>query len=737
MHSPLLKFSYLYFFTAAITLLVVSGCQEDKFLPSGASTAVSEVDDRGFYRFPEVPYGPGPTKLGRKLANPYNLENMRQAAALLSVKGGAAKSAGNIQPTHVYLKMMPASGEMYVAITDAAEKHNVTFQDQPIEYEVLHQGEEGYRDPTAKNDALPQLYGAVTTEQYEEAFKKLPHEVIEELHIPKYETQLTFAAYVISGNEKDYEAVDEYCHPDCPNWPACLDEPELACSPDVAPAKVGTLFPVDYGESRTNFPAYIQDAAMGLNGEIQPFSGLMVCDDIINTRPNCPDGQHAVLNPIGHEPGACRWECVTTGGGGGGGDNDPNASTCGCQTSTNRKRPGGKMILVDTQLGDEGIRRAKVRTTKYRWGFIWSATDTDDEGCWRINSTYNVKRGKVQIVFKDRTSNRMVIRSLRGARVHNAFLEAVDFTWYLTRDDERWNNLCLRITDDTRDNQSLQEQTFVAATTNNAVHEYYDDHSSLPSPGKIAVLIHTLNSSLNAAPMFKEMDQDQISVGDVGNWFIAYSLGFTGPIYTYWQVAKPDVFLFYGDGRRSDRFKNIAYHEMMHVSQYDVFGPNWWEQYVSYIGRVALTSQPAPYGDGSTFGFGRAEVTEGMAEAAGNRFAGAKYGVRHSRLGAGTRNFYDRRSELQTFWNQSSDFIPEGLFYDLLDDNANPVSNIGTGEARGINDPVRAVSFEKQLRACTPFVFDIPGYKNSLIQREAGSVNSTSELRTLFSSYGH
>jgi hypothetical protein len=218
----------------------------------------------------------------------------------------------------------------------------------------------------------------------------------------------------------------------------------------------------------------------------------------------------------------------------------------------------------------------------------------------------------------------------------------------------------------------------------------------------------------------------------------AFGSVFTGPLYAYWQVSKPDVFLYFGDGRQSDRFKNIMYHEMMHVSQYGQFGPNWWEQLVSYMARVALTGQPKPYGDGSTFGSGRSEIAEGMAESAGNRFAGAQYGVRHSRGGIiSSFNFYDRRSELQTHWNAPTDFIAEGLFYDLLDDNANRFPNMNTAEAIGIDDRVRNISFERQLQAGNPFIHSMEGYKARLITRESGSENTEAELRALFSSYGY
>jgi hypothetical protein len=752
-HNPC--FSYPRFLSILFTVLglgfVFQSCEKDEIALT-TPVGVADRNAEGFYQVPEIPYGPGPTRLGQKLSNPYELSNMRRAAALLSEgsEGVVPKRAVPINATHKYVKMIPHTGEEYIQLMDAAEKYDLTFQEQPLEYEVLYQGEEGYRDPTIGDMDLPPMYAAIPVDRYSLSFKDMPHTVIQDLHISDYETQLTFAAYVISGNERDYEAIDGYCHPDCPNWPACLDMPEYTCTPDVAPDEVGTLIPEEYGRSQPNFPEYMLDAAMGVDGEIQPFGSIIVCEVTVNSRPNCRDGQAAVLEPMEHEPGACRWKCVSTGGGGT--NPNPGTSTCGCQTSSNRKRPGGKITVVDTQLGDEGVRRAKVRATKYRWGFIWATTDTDDEGCWRIHNTYNVKRAKVQIVFKDRVSDRMVIRSLRGARVHNAFLEAVDFTWFLTRNDKRWNNLCLKIEDDT-DDTSLREQTFIAATTNNAVHEYYDDHTdNAPSPGKLSMLIHTLSDQLDAAPMFRKIDQSRLTSIMLDTWFTAFATtviatSMPTPLRLYWEVAKPDVFLAFGDGRKSDVFKRTVYHEMVHTSQFVRLGSDWWQDNIIYLGNVRLFNfgrskadrQKTPYGDGRTDGSGRAEVIEGMAFAFGNRFAGAQYGTKHSLITSSLRgrNGHDTEAEGFLFWNNAKSFLPRGLFYDLLDNNSSHFSGVTRGEVGRIRDNVNNISFKEQLRTLNPGIDNMDEFRENLILQQTGSGNSAADIRTLFQSYGY
>jgi hypothetical protein len=414
--------------------------------------------------------------------------------------------------------------------------------------------------------------------------------------------------------------------------------------------------------------------------------------------------------------------------------------SCNCQTTSYYKRPGGKIILKDTELGDEGVRRVKVRTTKYRWGFIWRNTDTNDEGCWNINSNYDVKRAKVQVVFKDRVSDRAVIRSFRGARFWNAFLEAVDFTWYLTRNDRRWNNLCLRIEDD-NDNTSLNEQTFVAATTSNAVHEFYDDHSSFTSFSRTSILIHTLSGSMNAAPMFRKLDQQTISLEDVSNFMIAFSNPFTGVLYAYWQASKPDVFISFGDDDPSDQKKETVYHEMAHVVQFDRLGRDWWIDYIRYITEVGLenilTGSDNLYGDGSRPDAGLPRIAEGLAYPIGEFMAGQQYGVNHSLGGVNGRNAWARTAERKNFHLASTNFIPRGIFYDLFDGPSFPTNvPIGSETIPGMMDQVQGILFEEQYAALDPFVRTVSQFKTRLVQNNTTG-NRTLNIENVFSAYGH
>jgi len=478
------------------------------------------------------------------------------------------------------------------------------------------------------------------------------------------------------------------------------------------------------------------DSKMGYDGQAK----LTVCDEIVG-QPNCGLNCTPVLEEIPHEPSACRWICDcpdddddnndnddndggndgnddgNVGNGNGGTPPDGQVKNCGCFVDEDRKKPAGRIILVDNQLGDEGVRRVKVKTTKYFWGFLWQNTTTDDEGCWQANRRTNARRIKVKLVFKDKVSNRMVIRSFRGVRLWNAFLKPVKHKFRLRSNSRTWNDLCIRVRDDS-ENTSQHEEAYVAAITNNGIHEYYDDYGSFPSPGKIAILIHTLSDDLNSAPMFRNIDRNTIELADLTDYLAAAAvpIPFAEILHAYWDVSKPDVFLSFGDDKETDRKRKTVYHEMTHVSQFDRLGIDWWEDYHLYLTRVFTCigcGQRAPYGNGDLVGHELAEITEGMARSVDMWMSDMKYGLNHTNttsilLGDRQSLRYMNQAERLNFWNDGTNFIPQGLFFDLFDVNNSFPSSVTRSELLFVSDQVGSYSFEQQLNALRPGITSIP-----------------------------
>ncbi len=681
------------------------------------------------------PMVPGESILGDELENPYDINNMEEAFELFT------GYSTQVVPTHYYIQFLPEIGKHIILIEAFEEQYGYEFETQPIHYEVLAEGMEDYVDPEIGDEGFSPEYGAVKVADFGVGhFPDVPYVILNEMYIPIYETRLTFTAFVISGNEQYYEAIDGLCHPDCPTWPSCLDDPSLTCQVGPNVVYIPTIDPMTT-QPKQNFPGYILDEDMGYHGEIEETSGRI---PIIPDTIDCPEGCVPILDVAPTGLGGLFWDCDCSGDWED--DEEPIdppselVTMCGCIVFENERKPGGKISVLDTRFSEpEGLRKIKVMTAPRYFGFIWHNTDTDNNGCWKIDKRYNVKNLKIKPVFKDRVTDRMVIRSLRGIRFWNAFLKPVKHKFLEKRTNKDWHSLCLLLDDDTDDN-SRDEQSYVAALTNNSIHEYYDDFSTMPSPGKIKVLIHNWSDDGNAAPMFSEIDQDQFTIGDATDYLLAYGIPLVGPfMYNLWEWSKPDVILSFGDDKESDLKRSTVYHEMTHVSQYAVAGPEWWENYIRYIIDISFTNQPEPYGDGSSPGSGLAELAEGMAYAHELVVADNKYGFSHSFTSDPILFRFINRAEVLTFNEVASSFIPSGLFFDLYDENGVFPGTVTRPEPGFVNDIVRNFPFETQVE-----IFDLAGMENIDQFRTllwhlhgAGSNNILNDYNQLFGSYGH
>lgn len=554
--------------------------------------------------------GPGPSVFGEAMNNPYELTNVQEAAAELGL------DKLSINATHVYLKFKPADWQDVVDIADYEEQTDYEFDTEPIHLEVLYDGEDEYVDPNVADNTPSPEYGAVTYDDYQNNLPDVPYEVLDIMHIPTYESRLTYVAFVMSGNEQYYEATEGFCHPDCPAWPLCLDEPEYTCVPDLTilqhvavatPAAttasttgLSTVDMVD-ANNRPNMGEYLLDVKMGYDGELN-----MITDCThIPPEPPCDEDCSLILAPIPHDPddtGACMWRCIC--GNDGGGIPSGHILACNvCHTYDDGRKPGGRIRVEDSQLGREGVRRIRVKTTLKNWGFKWTSSSTNDEGCWKIDRKYRTSQLKVKIVFRDVVSDRMVIRAVRNNEWWNAILKPAEFTWKIRRNNREWNNLCLEITQD-GSGTSIDEQTYSAAITNNGIHEYYEN-TGLPNPGKIRVLLQNHIETANAAPMIRRIALENPAVFfypnlDIPDMWPSFLRSLEeSPIVvppilltSLWTNA-PDVILHFGDIEASDRKRRIVYHEMAHVSQYEILGASWWTENINYLLIVEEAGQQA------------------------------------------------------------------------------------------------------------------------------------------------
>lgn len=153
-------------------------------------------------------------QLGRKLENPYSLENMRRALKQLPAESRSGFSAEDIQPTHLYVKFKPKNvDELDTMLWSDSTLH---FYDYPLDYEQISGGCH-YHDPSLP-EGVPTYY-YVSIPVGHPIPEVCEYEILEELYIPDELTDYTRTlspafinaivkkSFELTGNEYECDAV--------------------------------------------------------------------------------------------------------------------------------------------------------------------------------------------------------------------------------------------------------------------------------------------------------------------------------------------------------------------------------------------------------------------------------------------------------------------------------------------------------------------------------------------------
>jgi len=157
-------------------LLAISSCQEDDILTESIPIPKKSQFEEGMI------------KLGKKLENPYTVENMRKAYQNLSGNPQLESeniSESEIEVTHLYVRFLPQSEEDYALLSN-----DTTLQlfDYPLDYEI-EEGGTYYHDPELPDSGYTWKYCAV---EKDHDFPDLEYEIIEELFLPESMQDETF-----------------------------------------------------------------------------------------------------------------------------------------------------------------------------------------------------------------------------------------------------------------------------------------------------------------------------------------------------------------------------------------------------------------------------------------------------------------------------------------------------------------------------------------------------------------
>jgi len=579
------------------------------------------------------------------------------------------------------IEEMPTT-HLYVKFMPATEGHLKELEsrdwlifDFPMDREVIEMGE--YYQEVGEGQ-MPELYVVV---EETEALPTVPHEVLERLYLDMSDPLLVATSLMRTGNGREIDNV-------------------------IPPIYVGT-------------PPYEQ---LELNCQEGFECDLDRCKIKI------------VINDATYPPTyECECECGGSGEGGGGGDWE--WLTC-CNERVELGHPGGCVRVEDTELSKGGystylpVRRVQVLL--WDGWFRSDVTYTDDNGCWVSDKAFN--KYHVWIRFKN---SRHKIRILpthaykisNGPVVSYFFINYFDPVTHYVDYFQVWDPSIRVFYDMWTKKGSKVHIYWGAATVNNANHEFYDYagvDGIKPPPNGLDIMIgfNKGGMTLMSAKRNRTRLLTQLMIKLVGAQIIDY--------------AFPDVYIgtYY---KRSDKLKNISFHELGHASHYTNVTPFYWEKLI-LAEAAAFSTTGSAHGTKNVLDAKRIALCESWAYHIGLSYTHRTYGDDNS-LDIFKKDW--GRFE-ENLWNSTEDHIPIGLYNDLIDNVEKPLPwdyrytaiNLLDGLKTVINDRVSGFTNAQMFDCLTAKTESVKDFQECLENKYLGQTNNTlDDFNALFDSY--
>ncbi|MFQ6610653.1 MAG: hypothetical protein ACE5D7_07630 [Fidelibacterota bacterium] len=211
--------------------------------------------------------------LGQKRNNPYSVANMTTAWNNLY-----DPDYTELPATHLYVRFLPQDMEDLKILYDLEDSLNLDFDDYPLEYEILEDGDH-YHDPSIPEDQPTWLYTVVAPDF---VFPNIQYEILEQVILAPYYSVLTAEAFRITGNEYDdtgWESV--ICLEGCPAWLCCIFEPLTCESPCENPPCTpdSPNWPECLGIDPPDPPTITNDCGCLIPGDPKISAGCIRVDD--------------------------------------------------------------------------------------------------------------------------------------------------------------------------------------------------------------------------------------------------------------------------------------------------------------------------------------------------------------------------------------------------------------------------------------------------------------------------
>ena len=440
----------------------------------------------------------------------------------------------------------------------------------------------------------------------------------------------------------------------------------------------------------------------------------------------------------------------------------PYDMTCECRTYCNvepcatplppvppTRIPGGQITVTDDVFNNKvGARKARLVARRF---LKVDRTYTDNNGNYHFTKSF---RNKFTLLIKFKNDNAMVNPMLKERGYQMLFPTKIN--WGRFRGNV--NNIIKNV-DDNNDVKKRGSLHWAAATTHNMVQEYINDRApadGIGAPPSGMVIITSNGSGGSATPMFNKRTAAAVST----TYWKQVLIPFANLNYSISDVnliaavltGRADMILKYGANsttKSSDQMAEVGYHELTHAAHYNKVGGAWFDQFVrSEVAQIIdnYNGSKSPYGAKTSADAPIIAVGESWAYYMGHYLCYRKYG---SLAGpfyeqgnpAYTKNwpidnFYSNLNLLEDFNpNRTIDpfyWIPQGLFYDLLD---NRNDNNATPRRILLDDIVSGYTNQQLFNALDADILTLPAYKTRLLSEngnsQAGGVN------IIFTFYGY
>lgn len=646
--SPRTLRAWCYGIVACFLMLGLSACELNPALETDLSPQLQTQSTQGITYSSDADSARSATVLAYRLPNPYTVPNMRQAYQ--NLYGG---SGNHINASHLYVRFKPTSKEQLLTLIETLD---LDMYEVPLDYKVSHYGD-FYQDPGVPMEEITWQYTVVPVNFSFPA--GIQHQTLSEVYVPaENQDVLEAEAQYLVGLNPDG---DDYAEPSYGISNFCPDCDIFTCA-----------------------PGYTWD------------EDLQMCVPDVY----CPPG------------------FFESGG--------------NCVALAPAKPVAGRIRVMDTELLiDEGLANARV--VAKRW-FKIERMYTDANG--NFTSTKNFKNSvKVNIKFKNDDA---VVRGMLGARYWEILFPVTKQFGPLSGNQI---NTFTHTFERHHDYDSKQTRLWVAATTHNAVQQFkvysaQQGTGQLPNNTLKILLTNWGLSGAGSAPLFSVR-----FINDLSDIFLTnFVLGTTGSGLADYLITvlnkQIDITYSYNfdPGQlTSDKIVKTIYHELAHATLYRKAGANWYDAVVDGTLQDMLTSKPWPYGSGDTQNSPIIAMNEGWAYHYGNFLANARYGNKTSCVSiqenqywlappftsCGINSLSVANPYIQAlerfdpnFQDDPFNWIPKGIFHDLMDDTPDEITDLRT-----VDDQVSNYTNSQLFNAIEQDIRSPQAYRDRLLQQ--------------------